>query len=45
MLAGALALASGALVLAHVGFTPERVAATALRLLGKDDLAAEIGPQ
>jgi transketolase len=35
----------GAQVLAHFGFTPERVAATALRLLGKDDLAAKIGPQ
>jgi transketolase len=35
----------GAQVLAHFGFTPERVAATALRLLGNDDLAAKIGPQ
>ncbi len=35
----------GGKVLAHFGFTPERVAATALRLLGKDDLAARIGPQ
>jgi len=32
----------GAEVLAHFGFTKERVAATALRLLGRDDLAAEI---
>ncbi len=35
----------GAKVLAHFGFTPERVAATALRLLGMNDLAAKIGPQ
>ncbi|MDQ3693426.1 MAG: transketolase [Chloroflexota bacterium] len=32
----------GAEVLAHFGFTKERVAATALRLLGKADLAREI---
>ncbi|MDQ3411225.1 MAG: transketolase, partial [Chloroflexota bacterium] len=32
----------GAEVLAHFGFTKERVAATALRLLGKDDLARQI---
>jgi transketolase len=35
----------GAKVLEHFGFTPERVAATALHLLGKDDLATKIGPQ
>ncbi len=32
----------GAKVLEHFGFTPERVAATALRVLGQDDLAAKI---
>jgi transketolase len=32
----------GAKVLEHFGFTPERVAATALRLLGQDDLAAQV---
>jgi hypothetical protein len=31
-------------VLAHYGFTKERVAATALRLLGKADLAEQIEP-
>lgn len=34
----------GAAVLAHFGFTKERVTATALRLLGKNDLANEIDP-
>jgi transketolase len=34
----------GAAVLAHFGFTKERVAATALRLLGKADLAEQIEP-
>jgi transketolase len=32
----------GGEVLKHFGFTPERVAATALRILGQDDLAAQI---
>ena len=32
----------GGKVLQHFGFTPERVAATALRLLGQDDLAAQV---
>jgi transketolase len=32
----------GAKVLEHFGFTPEHVAATALRTLGQDALAAEI---
>ena len=36
---------SGAAVLAHYGFTKERVTATALRLLGKDDLADQIEPK
>ena len=35
----------GAEVLAHFGFTKERVASTALRLLGKHDLAAQIEPE
>ena len=34
----------GAKVLEHFGFTPQRVAGTALRLLGRDDLAATIDP-
>ena len=34
----------GAKVLAHFGFTKEHVAATALRLLGKNQLADEIEP-
>jgi hypothetical protein len=29
-------------VLKHFGFTPQRVAATALRVLGQDELAATI---
>ncbi len=32
----------GAEVLAHYGFTKEHVAAAALRLLGRDDLAARV---
>ena len=35
----------GAKVLAHFGFTKEHVTAEALRLLGRDDLAAEIEPE
>ncbi len=35
----------GAAVLAHFGFTKERVTATALRLLGKNDLADQIEPK
>jgi transketolase len=35
----------GAEVLAHYGFTTERVAATALRLIGKDDVADQIEPK
>jgi transketolase len=34
----------GAQVMKHFGFTPERVAATALRVLGQDALAAQIEP-
>jgi transketolase len=34
----------GAKVLAHFGFTKEHVAAVALRMLGKDQLADEIEP-
>jgi len=29
-------------VLKHFGFTPQRVAATALRVLGQEELAVEI---
>jgi transketolase len=35
----------GSKVLAHFGFTREHVTAEALRLLGRDDLAAEIEPE
>jgi transketolase len=35
----------GSKVLAHFGFTKEHVTAEALRLLGRDDLAAEIEPE
>jgi hypothetical protein len=38
------ASAPGKKVLEVLGFTKERVAATALRLLGKDDLAEEYEP-